>query len=476
MPSFKIVVRNVNKLGFYNVYIRVIHCRKIAYMKTNKVVSQKGVSGNEVTDAFVLKVLSEKIIEYNDILNKIDISNWSVEEVVKYLKDFNRDICFSDFAKQYIRTMSAIKSEATIKSYNCAMRSFTKFFGTDEIMVSHITSHSINRWLEVNENKPAVYIYFFNLQAIYKALQKEYNDYDNNIIQLPHNPFSLCNPIDSSKKQDRAIPIEELRQFFSLKLDKKLAFAVDMCMLSFCLAGINAIDLLNIKKSNVKNGIICYERQKTKTRRKDKAYIEIKIPERIKPIIEKYRDTEDSEYFFCFKKKYNHRFSGRINYSLKIICRDILNSENDYIYYSFRHTWATIAANDVRAGIEEVAFALNHVSSHEVTKGYIKTDFSSIWELNKKVIDYVFNGSETQQVVQRKCEVSANETQTDCKEFDATNLLQISVYYQSRKTIEITDVGFTSIDEVVKKVREKTNEYDIIKIHNLDTNEIKIER
>ena len=33
---------------------------------------------------------------------------------------------------------------------------------------------------------------------------------------------------------------------------------------------------------------------------------------------------------------------------------------------------------------------MNHVSAHRVTDGYIKTDYSTVSELNQKVVDLIF--------------------------------------------------------------------------------------
>jgi integrase len=59
--------------------------------------------------------------------------------------------------------------------------------------------------------------------------------------------------------------------------------------------------------------------------------------------------------------------------------------------YSFRHSWATIALNECEASMDDVAFALNHVSAHRVTSIYIKPDYTRIDRLNEAVIKKVFD-------------------------------------------------------------------------------------
>lgn len=70
-----------------------------------------------------------------------------------------------------------------------------------------------------------------------------------------------------------------------------------------------------------------------------------------------------------------------------------MKKEDYYCYYTFRHTWATIAQNDCDANLYEVAFGMNHSHGLNVTRGYVKIDFSPAWELNARVIDFIFFSS-----------------------------------------------------------------------------------
>lgn len=76
---------------------------------------------------------------------------------------------------------------------------------------------------------------------------------------------------------------------------------------------------------------------------------------------------------------------------LKKFCVNTLkDSELKITPYTFRHTWATIAQNDIGANYEEIGFAMNHISTHKITMGYVKPDFSRAWELNEKVVEKIF--------------------------------------------------------------------------------------
>lgn len=40
--------------------------------------------------------------------------------------------------------------------------------------------------------------------------------------------------------------------------------------------------------------------------------------------------------------------------------------------------------------LQPVAFAMNHGSAHRVIQTYVKKDFSPAWELNDKVVEFIF--------------------------------------------------------------------------------------
>ncbi len=103
MATFKIIARFQRTDGFWPVYIRVTHNRKVKYLKTDKIVETKSVDkkNHEVKDPFVLEACTVKIAHFADMLNKQSIRSWSVDDVIAYLESGTADVCFSDYARQY---------------------------------------------------------------------------------------------------------------------------------------------------------------------------------------------------------------------------------------------------------------------------------------------------------------------------------------------------------------------------------------
>ena len=143
----------------------------------------------------------------------------------------------------------------------------------------------------------------------------------------------------------------------------------------------------NMEKENLRDGKMCYCRRKTTNRRDDKAYIEIAVPDRLSHLLEKYAG-EKRLFNFCETYGSSKNFNKCINEGISDITRK--NDLPHISVYSFRHSWATFAQNDFDASLDLVGFCLNHASSHRVTSGYVKTDFSVIDRLNAKILDYVF--------------------------------------------------------------------------------------
>ena len=145
MATFKAAVKYQRADGFYQVYIRVTHHTKIAYMRTDKVVDKKGITKDKgVKDPFVLQYCTNKITEYIDMLNKKDIRTWTVKEVVAYLESGTADICFSDYARKYHDDLYNNGQQRNARNYELAYQHLERYAGTNKVMFSHLTSGFIN--------------------------------------------------------------------------------------------------------------------------------------------------------------------------------------------------------------------------------------------------------------------------------------------------------------------------------------------
>ena len=165
----------------------------------------------------------------------------------------------------------------------------------------------------------------------------------------------------------------------------RVELARDCFILSFCLMGMNSADLYNATK--IEKGVIKYERTKTKDRRSDDAYIEVKVHPFIKTLMKKYAGTTR---VFSFYKRYvtAENFNNNINRGLKKLGMAI--GIDNLQYYQARHTFATLSRNMMKFSKSDVDEALNHVGKYGIADVYITKDFNIINENNFKLIEEVF--------------------------------------------------------------------------------------
>lgn len=413
MADLNIVIRKEIKddKDFADVYISVAHNKATRYIKTEYKVNKKGLKTTinrlgkvkqEVKDPFVYKSCMDLIYTYAERFNRLkNASKLSCNELVQYLKMEDKEISFTEFARNYIEEIKKTRSGNSAGNYVASLNSFLRFIKIDDIAFSEISTKMIKEWIKsLMHTKRARNMYPTHLKALFYRGTDFYNQYDKGIILIPYEPFKGIKFPKEITPEKRAIGVDKLRNFFdNVKISDRRSpnckfkesaqrMTYDVVKMIFCLAGINAADLYYLEKSCLHDDWkLCYNRHKTMGKRDDKAYMEITVPEEIRPLFKKYKGKNR---MFYFSERY-----GDENYFVRYL-RDRLvdmcnkSGMDSLTTYTFRHSWATIAQNNCGASDELVAFCLNHASKYKVTKGYIMIDYSPIDRMNRKVIDYVF--------------------------------------------------------------------------------------
>ena len=157
MATFKIVVQHQRSDGFYQVYIRMTHNRRSLYIKTNKMVGQKGIvkGSHDVKDSFVLNPLNQIIEEWMFKLNKLDIRSWSAEQVRDYLEQNDADVCFSDFAREYIDELSETLKPQSLVNYRNTLNSIERYCGSEKVMFSELNTKLVQGWIDSMKDSKA---------------------------------------------------------------------------------------------------------------------------------------------------------------------------------------------------------------------------------------------------------------------------------------------------------------------------------
>lgn len=459
MATFKVIVSTKRSDGYYPVYIRILHNRQKLNVKTDKFVTDKGlVKGTkEVKDSFVLASCMNQINKWVEALNKLDITGWSVYQVRDYLSMSTDDICFSDFARSYLDSLSGKLQSSSLEIYQSGLKSLERFAGTDKLMFSQMTFRFLTEWINSMSDRPSCRCYYPSfIKRIFLEGIKQFNNEEAGLMPIKFNPWDKIQIDKKNVPNKRAITLEECRKFFSVSPEfTRQRLAQDVCKMILCLAGINVADLRNMKKENYYDGILHYERKKTKTHRSDKAYIEMRVPDMLIPTLEKYMTGKGDAYLFNFHTIYSsdRSMDTNLGHFIKAICKNYLGMPDNEYYtpYTFRHTWATIAQNDIGANYGEIGFAMNHSTAHKITSGYVKPDFSRAWELNEKVVEKVFFTNDPSRRMQKYHAPVFEKVQE-------TFELSADAYFMGEVVAHVEGQGYKSTDAIIDQLMANIND------------------
>ena len=405
--------------GSYNVKIRFTKDRAVKRISTNLFATVADLTSDLKLkeDSMTKQEADRLVLHYRTLVNSLhlDSDNYDVDEIVNRLVckvEAEKPIDFIAFSKKWI-------SETTIKgkdNYTTALNSFIRFLGKEELEIKKITVDLLEHYRDyiikvrkervktlqaegkrVPSNR-CLSLYLMSLRHLYGEAQKFYNKPDKGLIRIPHSPFEYFKVPKEETTRKRAIQPQQIKAIWEMPYHNiprghkgtcRFDLAKDCFILSFCLMGINSVDLYNA--TELRDNRLVYNRTKTKDRRLDKAQMEVVVPDIVLPIIEKYRDTTGKRLFKFYQDYRDSRaFNKAINKGLKEI-GELLDIE-DFEYYAARHSWATIALNRCKIDKYTVHAALNHVdASMRVTDIYIERDFVNENKANQKVVKYVFD-------------------------------------------------------------------------------------
>lgn len=254
MAIFKTIVRYKRADGFYQVYIRVLHRSKSGYIKTDKFVTDKQLSkSGEIKDAVINKYCAQEILRYTELVNRKDVSGYSVTELIEYLMNSDMEVCFSDYATKFINRMASEGHERNAKNYRLAVNHLERYLGTTRVMFTHLSSSVLTRWINsLSLTNRAKEMYPTCLRQIFKRALIELNDEERGIMRIKYNPWLKVSIPKSDSTVQRAISAEACREFFNRPLpETKMISSLpelgrDVALLSLCLGGINTVDIFEL--------------------------------------------------------------------------------------------------------------------------------------------------------------------------------------------------------------------------------------
>lgn len=387
------------------LYFQIIHKRVAKQIKTSYHIleSEWDKEHNDIINTSQIPGSRQKIL--TSIRNKIRweknrISNtiikmensglqFTTEDIVRnYYESASNRVSVFEYINKQINRLYASGKERTSEIYRQVLHSFMRFRKNNDLDFDMIDDNLIEQY----EGFMRMSNLCRNTTSFYmRTLRSIYNRAVEDGLTEQVEPFRrVYTGVDKTAK--RALNIEEIRRIKELDLNglPTLDFARDVFMFSFYMRGMAFIDIAYLKKKNLANGYIVYNRKKTGQQ------LVVKWENNMSNILNKYLD-DSSEFLMPIikrqdgteRKQYLNKMLI-INRNLKKIAQ-LARINIPLSLYVARHSWASIAqAKNVP--LSAISLGMGH-DNEETTRIYLSSIQSNIVDkANSKILNLIDRG------------------------------------------------------------------------------------
>ena len=380
------------------LYYHIIHQRKLRWISTDYHVypeewnarkSSVIVSNSNNRQAHLQLIQSQIDWEMKQMQciihdKEMDGVSYSVDDLANEIQQLPTSQSVFTFFRKQIAKKEQMQCVGTKNNYTNAVNRFVEFRNQKDLTFSQMTADMMEMyqaWLwnrGVGQN--TVSFYLRTLRTLHhKAVEAG---------QATSNDIFAHVQTANVRTAKRAISVNDIRKIEKLDLPRgsSLDKARDMFLFSFYLRGMAFVDMAFLKKSDLKCGLVSYNRRKTHQN------LNIEWIKPMQAIIDKYAEqTKDSPYMLPIltgketspytqyrKVEYN------TNYNLKKIGK-MIGLKIPLTTYVARHTWASIALH-MNIPIATISEGMGH-NSYKTTQIYLESiDVATINEANKRII------------------------------------------------------------------------------------------
>ena len=293
------------------------------------------------------------------------------------------------FIQRMAMKKAGIGRLGTAKTYRAVLASFARFRGGEDMTFDALDAETVSlyeAWLKgrgLKRNSSSCYLR--TLRTLYRKAVEMGLATDKGIFRHVFTGFV--------KTCKRAVSVEALQAIRALDLPvgSPLAFARDMFMLSLYLQGMSFVDMAYMKKSDIRNRLLQYDRKKTgqtltimweppmQAIVDEYAHLAAGSPFLL-PIIIRQDGTERQQY-----EKMEHN----VNRNLKKI-GEMAGLPITLTTYVARHSWASMMRN-MGFDLSIISTGLGH-ESLRTTQIYLSTiDTEAVANANRKMIRRILN-------------------------------------------------------------------------------------
>lgn len=291
----------------------------------------------------------------------------------------------NDYITMQAERLESMGRVRTSETYRATMKSFMSFLGRKSIRFDQMDCALIERyeaWLRqhhLSRNSTSFYM---------RVLRCNYNLAVNDGLTKQKFPFrNVYTGIDKTAK--RAITSHDIKAIRQLELDRgtSLELARDLFLFSFYMRGMSFVDMAYLRKCNLRNGYLTYNRKKTNQQ------LSIRWEQAMQDIVERHTNT-GTQYLLPIiehedgteRRQYLNK-QLYINRKLKVIA-SLAHLSEPLTMYVARHSWASIAY-EKRIPVGIISEAMGH-DSESTTQIYLTSiQTALIDEANRRIIQSI---------------------------------------------------------------------------------------
>lgn len=403
MSTIKFTLKNTsNADGKQSIVIQLIKDRKNTTISLGKSVklddwsfdTQRVKSQNRQH-----KALNNFINKYQDLLEQqIDDlelrgAEYSIADLVKIVKSgFSSkklSLSYTDYQQAIIDNNKDTAQSSTNVFFRDSLSSMKRCLGKGDINFYEITTEFLFKYetfMRSNGNSDGTI--GIRMRTLRSVINKAIA---SGLIPESYYPFKKYKiKIGRSGNHKEILTADEIEKLKQYESDfPSIEFARDIFLFSYFSRGINFVDLIQLKASNMSGQSFTYSRSKTK------AIVTFKLNNRSSEILRKYRSSNPrAPFVFDLLQKTNPKKNTidnfkkkklkEVNRNLKIIMSD-LGIDKNITYYCARHSFATqLKFNNI--SIEIIREALGH-KDIKSTMSYLQTLPSN--QLDKIIEDVI---------------------------------------------------------------------------------------
>ena len=386
--------------GLRAVRVRVYHNGASTALSTPYFVDKTQVTkGGKIKDAAIVDACNELIRNWRNSITNYGsaIEALDVKELVAMLKQSKGDGVGLDIVEHIYKVAESKRAAQTQHNYRVVAASLSRYLdgrGLDINQLSHQVLSAYEEWLRKDGKTPGTIVQYMSLiKSAYNTACLWYNDEDADKIVVTRQPFRRYRMPAVPVVAPRAIDLATLQAIANLptepRFNSQRNLGRDLFMLSFGLGGINYADLYSLPYDALKGDYIEYKRQKTKHSRADEALYRVYICEEVRPLLTRYLDPTCKRLFIFHRRFPAGNFPTKVCCAVKAVEKAV-PFERHYIYYSARHTYATLAYNVANIDKYTVHELLNHADKEmKITDRYIERDWQRLFDAHKRIIALV---------------------------------------------------------------------------------------